>query len=157
MKKFILIGTLVACGFSMQAFSAEAVNVSPSIVKKLGKLNSMRSVSGLPLADKGNTCWVYSGKTSRGDEKQACLIFVGEQRCVLSNYRGLRCGAAGKEAECKIKKDGDLRCSSDLGLAKVDKRCYVNEYKEKVCDGAAYQHGDRMPASSREQRSISVQ
>ncbi len=149
MNKFIFLGTLMVCGFSIHAFSAEAVKVSPSIVKKLEKLNSMRSVSGLPLADKGNTCWVYSGKTDSGDEKQACLIFVGEQRCVLSNYRGLRCGVAGKESECKIKKDGDLRCTSDMGLAKVEKRCYVNEYKEKVCGGFASRSGGRMPASVR--------
>lgn len=155
MNKFIFLATLVACGFSFQAFSAEAVKVSPGIVGKLQKLNSMRSVSGLPLADKGNTCWVYSGKTNGGEEKQACLIFVGEQRCVLSNYRGLRCGSAGRETECKIKKDGDLRCTSDVGLAKVEKRCYMNEYKEKVCGGAS-RGGGRMPASSGS-RSILVQ
>jgi len=146
---FILIAAIAApIAFSV---AADAVKVSPTIVEKFEKLNSLRESNGLAAADRGNSCWVYGGKTSGGETKQACVVFIGDQRCVLSNFRGLRCGVYGKEAECKIKKTGDLRCSSNAALVKVAKRCYNNEYGERVCGAASGGRG-RMPASTRHKR-----
>lgn len=148
--RFIILLAAFATPLAL-GVAADAVKVSPTIVEKFEKLNSLRESNGLAPADRGNSCWVYGGKTKDGEAKQACLVFIGDQRCVLSNFRGLRCGAHGKESECKIKKTGDLRCSKNSALVRVAKRCYNNEYGERVC-GTQSGGGNRMPASTRKKR-----
>lgn len=148
-----ILKTLPAIAFFAvgTSFAADAVKVSPVIVEKYEKLNSLRESNNLPPADRGNSCWVYGGKTDEGEPRQACVVFVGGSRCVLSNFRGLRCGVHGKETECKIKKTGDLRCDDDKGLVKVAKRCYNNEYGEKVC-GVNSGGSNRVPASAKRKK-----
>lgn len=141
--------------------TSPAASVSKEIIRKVEKLSSLRSRNNLPPVKRGDRCYLDQKHSApNGEFKQACVVFVGQHRCLMSNFQKMKCGLPKKETECKVLKTGALLCDDPSKMVAVNTTCRYDRFGYSVCkiDGRlglseqelAHQRSkfkDRVPAS----------
>jgi|GEM_PF-6959632 len=123
--------------------------VSKEILRKVEKLSQLRTLNKLPAVKRGDLCYLdRNHQAPNGEARQACVIFLGQHRCLVSNFQKMKCGLPRSETTCKVLKTGGLVCEDPSKMVAINTTCRYDRYGFSVCKMENLNRSqNRMPAS----------